>query len=96
MVGPSQDFGVDGRRVELRSDFSSMLRVARLDRDVAPFAFLSRAGAAAWGPRLATSADGVVTAYFATLPPPESAGVGVYTRVVEQDKLAPRRRAARH
>ncbi len=83
---------------ELLSDFSSVLRVTRLDetanpKDLPPYALLTRSSSAAWAPGLAPSAAGATAAYFAALPPPEEATVGVFTRVIEQDKPPPRRRA---
>lgn len=80
---------------ELRSDFSSVLRVARLDERATlvdpSFDLLSRAGAASLGPGLASTSAGVAAAYFSTLPPPEETTAGVWMRVVEQDPSARRR-----
>jgi hypothetical protein len=85
---------------ELRSDFSSVLFVARLDERavlVDPiFTLLSRLGAASLGPGLTAGSAGVVAAYFSTLPAPEKTVIGVWQRVLAQDPIATRRRAAGH
>lgn len=82
---------------ELRSDFSSVLRAARLDEKAvlvdSSFDLLSRPNAASLGPGLASSSAGVVAAYFSTLPPPEETAAGVWLRVLEQGPGPARRRA---
>jgi hypothetical protein len=81
---------------ELRADFSSVLRVARLDDNAVlvdpSFDLLSRPAASSLGPGLASTSAGVVAAYFSTLPPPEETVAGVWLRVVAQDPVAGRRR----
>src|SRR5204862_6746322 len=67
---------------ELLSDFSSVLRVARLDdtanpKDPPPHALLTRRGSSAWAPGLAATAEGAAATYFGALPPPEVAAGGV-------------------
>lgn len=83
---------------ELRNDASSVLRLARLDEKAVladpSFVLLSRGGAFSLGPGLASTSAGVVAAYFSTLPPPEETAAGVWLRVVEQDPVPGRRRAA--
>jgi hypothetical protein len=76
---------------ELMPDFSSVLRAARVDVDTPPYASISQRG---WGAGLAPAADGAAIVYFAAFPPPEQATVGVFLRVLEQDKPRGRRRAA--
>jgi hypothetical protein len=78
---------------ELRPDFSSVLLVARVDVDTPPYAVISKSG---WGAGLTATSDGVAAVYFAAFPPPNEATVGVFTRVVEQEKTPVRRRAAGH
>jgi len=80
---------------ELRNDFSSVLRVARLDeaavpKDLPPYVLLAPR---ALGPGLTPASDGVAAVYFATFPPPDEATAGVFMRVVEQDTVPARRRA---
>lgn len=75
---------------ELRSDFSSVLRVATLDGQIQLLAERAR------GAALASDANGVAAAYFAAFPPPNEVTLGVFVRVIEQDQPPARRRAARH
>jgi hypothetical protein len=80
---------------ELRSDSSSTLGAMRLDeravpKDAAPYAPLA---SRAWGTGAGTASDGVAAVYFATFTPPDEATVGVFMRVIEQDKVPARRRA---
>lgn len=83
---------------ELRNNFTSILRAARLDEKaelVDPsFDLLSRSNAASFGLGLAPVSGGVAAAYFSTLPPPEETATGVWLRVIEQDPAPGRRRAA--
>jgi hypothetical protein len=78
---------------ELMPDFSSVLRATRVGGDTLPHAVISQRGSA---PGLATTPDGVAVAYFSAFPFPNEATVGVFMRVIAQDPLPARRRAARH
>lgn len=78
---------------ELMPDFSSVLRATRVGVDTLPHAAISQRG---WAPGLATTSDGVAVVYFAAFPFPNEAMVGVFMRVIAQDPLPARRRAARH
>ena len=82
---------------ELKPDFTSALRVMRLDpaatpKETAPFAVLAER---AWGQGLTADANGVAAVYFAAFAPPQQATVGVFASVIEQEKTAGRRRAVR-
>ena len=83
---------------ELMPDFSSVLRVARLDENVVPkdeppYALLSRRKSSAWAPGLAITADGVSAVYYSAFDVPNEATVGVFLRTVLQSAVPPRRRA---